>query len=157
MRILILAALLIAPIPGRAASFFENASKLVAEKVKETMPVGLFGLNVKPSGSAWLPIWRFHADGNPKIEYFNFGIGGEWNKDLRGGEAYIGGMHNLVALSGKFWDFDWAKRHVKRSKFPALYFGPSLMLPFDAAKIEKTFSSMDEFLKRGRLMVGIKF
>lgn len=145
--------------PGVAhsGSYLEDATKLLSSKIKETMPIGIFGINQKPSASLYLPIWRFHANLDANIEYFNFGVGGEWNEEIRGGEAYAGGMFNLVSLSGKFWDFNWAERHVKRSKFPPLYIGPSLLLPFDAKQIKETFSSWDKFLDRGRLMVGVKF
>lgn len=143
-------------VPG--GSYLEQFSQLSADKLKETMPLGLFGLESRPEGVAYLPFWAFHAENDESREYLNVGLAASVSRDFAGVEPFAGGLLNLVAMSGAAWDFAWAKSHVKRTKFPSIFAGPMFKTPFDAGKLVEGFSSMDGFVKNTlRLAAGVRF
>lgn len=138
-------------------SYIEQFSQLAADKIKEMHPVGIFKLNKSPSASLYWATWKFHANKNPKLRYASVGIGGEWAENIRGGDVYLAGAVNVVAISGAFWDFDWARAHVERTVLPAIDIGPMLMIYPDKDRFVETFSSFQGFLDSAGLMVGVRF
>lgn len=101
---------------------------LLADKLKEAKPVLILHPERKPALSLFHPTWVFHD--SKGVDYLEIGPGGKFQK----GEnpyAFIGLGVNIVALSGRFWDFDWARAHVRRSNFPPIFIGPAVYLPLD--------------------------
>lgn len=106
---------------------------LLAEKLKEAKPVGILNLNAKPAAAAFLPIWTFEDLSG--AEYVEVGGGGKFQQGEKA-HAFLGLDFNVVAISSRLWNFPWAQTHVKRSKFPPIFLGPSIELPVDLQAIK---------------------
>ncbi len=138
---LILLALLALSTSAAAQSVDQSFSDLLAAKTKEMRPAVLIGPYTAPAYSLWLPVWTFHrvydkdADDQPILDInkgiFELGGGGKYESADKHGSAFLGFDLNIVALSGRLWDFPWARLHVKRSKFPSIFLGPVVTAPLD--------------------------
>lgn len=148
MRTLIAAVLMALPVCSvaqeqPAGDDIGGFKTLVAEKLKEAKPVAILSYNAKPAVGAFLPVWTFH-DARPKqADYVEVGIGGRWQTQDKA-YPYLGGGVNIVALSQRAWDFQWARDHVRRARFPDLFVGPSAQLPIDIRRI-KAWKFLDQF------------
>ena len=101
---------------------------LIGEKVKEAKVASLFDLKANPAGALYLPVWVFHGKAKESPDYFELGLGGMLQEQGHGA-PFLAITMNLPAISAKLWDFDWAKSHVRRSKFPPIFFGPYVLMP----------------------------
>lgn len=111
-----------------------NLATLVAEKAKESRACGVVSFDGKVAGGAYLPVWVLHQKDEPKVQYLAAGIGGA----IKQGEAFrplITLGANLPALSARLWASDWANRHLTRTKFPPLWFGPHLRVPLPGERV----------------------
>ena len=109
---------------------------LAAEKLKEAKPVGILSLNAKPKIAAVLPVWTFHDDRAVQNDYVEIVIGGIWQTEDKP-YPFLGVGFNIVALSARAWDWQWARDHVKRTKFPPIFIGPAAGLPIDIKRIRE--------------------
>ena len=100
---------------------------LLADKLKEAKPIWILNPESKPAAAVFLPFWTLHGG---TTDYIEAGAGARFKKDEKP-YPFLGFDINLVGLSGRFWDFDWARSHVKRSVFPTIFFGPAVYLPLE--------------------------
>ena len=100
---------------------------LLSDKLKEANPVLILNPKSKPAGAFLLPVWTLHGG---TTDYIEAGVGARFKQDEKP-YPFLGFGINLVGLSGRFWDFDWARSHVKRSVFPTIFFGPAVYLPLE--------------------------
>ena len=111
-----------------------NLATLVAEKAKESKACGIVGLDGKVAGGAYLPVWTLHKRDTTAVEYAQVGVGGS----IRQGDSFrplFTLSANLPALSAKLWDSDWARRHLTRTKFPAVWLGPQVRVPVPGERV----------------------
>ena len=106
---------------------------LVAEKAKENRAVSLSDLDGRLSAGAELPIWVLHDAAG--TDYLEFGIGA----DIKARENFrplASFDFNLPALSGLVWSSNWAKSHIRRTRFPPIWVGPSFRLPLPSDRFQ---------------------
>src|SRR3990167_967910 len=103
-------------------------SKLISEKTREAKIATMLDLYGGIGGALYLPVWSLKGAGDAGNEYVSLGVGGMIRE---GGDKspLVAIAFNLPALSAKVWDFQWAKDHIKRSKFPPIWVGPYVLIP----------------------------
>ena len=130
MKLLLTAVLLCASVAQAQESplAIGGISALISDKAKEAKIATMLDLSGKFGGAAYLPIWTLKAAGEAGSEYVSLGAGGMIRE---GGDKspLVALAFNLPAISGKIWDFQWAKDHVKRAKFPPIWVGPYVLVP----------------------------
>ncbi len=113
---------------------------LIAEKAKETRAVSLINMEGRVSAGAELPVWVLHSG---DVDYLGTGIGA----DIKSRENFrplLSIDANLPALSGLIFGSQWAKEHVRRTRFPPIWFGPNLRVPLPEDKFQ--FKDSREYL-----------
>lgn len=109
--------------------------KLIGQKLQEIKPAGFVDLKGHLGGGGYLPVWSFHdKDGVVYVEAADVGY-----RAQQGQKPSILVMPfavNVVGLSGRFWNFQWARDHLTRSKFPAIFLGAGPLLPLDKDQIK---------------------
>lgn len=108
--------------------------RLIAQKIQEAKPCGIADGYGRLGGGAYIPTWTFHdMAGRSFVEVGNIGyraIQGE-----KPSVMLLPVMVNFVALSGRAWDFQWARDHVTRSKYPDIFVGVGPIVPIDGAQV----------------------
>ena len=109
-------------------------SRLIADKAKEAKLATMLDLSGTFGGAAYLPVWTIKGAGDAGAEYVSLGAGGMLRE---GGDKspLVAVAFNLPAISAKVWDFQWARDHVKRSKFPPIWIGPYVLVPTSKAYV----------------------
>ena len=103
-------------------------SSLIASKAKEAKLATMLDLSGTFGGAAYLPVWTLKGAGEAGAEYVSLGAGGMIRE---GGDKrpLIALALTLPAISAKVWDFQWAKAHLPRAKFPPIWAGPYILVP----------------------------
>lgn len=75
------------------------------------------------AGGMYLPINTLQsADG--KSDYMDWGIGVEEPEGSEKPQLIVPIMGNVFAITRKIFSFRWAKRHIRSTTLPAVWFGP---------------------------------
>ena len=108
--------------------------QLLAQKVKEAKAAGIVDLAGHVGGGAYVPTYTFHdAAGTNYVEALNIGYRAIQNaKPTVFIEPYA---LDLTSISGRFWDFPWAQKHVTRSPYPDIFVGIGPLLPTDKTQL----------------------
>ncbi len=125
----------VAPTAPAGALTLGGIPNLIAEKLQETKPCGIVDLTGKTGGGAYLPLWTFHDQaGHNYVEALDFGY-----RALSGAKPSGFVMPfaiDLTQISARLWNWDWATKHVTRSKFPDVFVGGGPILPFDKTQLQ---------------------
>ena len=105
-----------------------GVTTLVADKIKEAKGATVFTLGAGPAAALYLPIWTFHDKAD--VDLVELGLGGMWRMNEHPEPLAVFGL-NLPGISGRIWGFQWAKEHLRRSPFPPIFFGPTLVVPIE--------------------------
>lgn len=121
----------IAPEAPSGALTLGGVPQLLADKLKEAKPAGIVDFAGHVGGGGYLPLWSFHdRAGVTYVEAMNFGY-----RAIQGskpGGIFMPLAVDATALSARLWNFEWARAHVTRSKFPNVFLGVAALLPLDA-------------------------
>lgn len=138
-KLLLLVAVVVAlPSFARAGdSAADQFAQFLSDKVKEGRAVVRMSPFYKPAYGAYVPVWTLAAKDSstgkpskdPLRRYFSVGGGGKIDMETKAASGFLGCDLNLVALSARAWDWDWAREHLDRASFPPIYAGPSFDVP----------------------------
>lgn len=107
---------------------------LIAQKLQEAKAAGIVDLAGHAGGGAYVPTYVFHdADGVNYVEAINIGY-----RAIQGSKPTIliePFAVDLTSISGRIWNFPWAKTHVTRSKYPDVFVGFGPIIPGDKAQL----------------------
>lgn len=107
---------------------------LIIKKLEEAKPAGLVDFAGNIGGGAYVPTWTFHdMAGRNYVEAANIGY-----RAIQGSKPSLMLMpaaFNVTAISGRVWDFAWARDHVTRSAYPDLFLGITPLIPLDHAQV----------------------
>lgn len=107
-------------------------TELVAEKLKEARLATSVDLNGTIGAAAILPLLTFH-DKAGTADLVEVGAGGQLSEGGRK-QPVLSVAVNAPAVSARIWDFEWARAHVRRAKFPPIFIGPRLLLPMPGVR-----------------------
>ena len=120
---------------GSSLVDLSGLADLISQKAKEARAATLVSLESEFAGGLYLPVWTVHATGldyelQPMdVDYLEVGAGAELREGGRGAPL-LSVTVNIPAFSGWIWGrWGWAKRHVRRSKFPPVFIGPFVRIP----------------------------
>jgi len=108
--------------------------RLVAAKLQEAKPAGFVDFAGHVGGGAYVPTYTFHdAAGVNYVEALNIGYRAIQNAKPT---VFIEPFAlDLTSISGRFWDFPWAQKHVTRSPYPDIFVGIGPLLPTDKTQL----------------------
>lgn len=108
--------------------------QLIADKLAEAKAAGIVDLAGHVGGGAYVPTYTFHdANGVSYVEALNIGY-----RAMQGAKPTVflePFAVDLTSISGRFWDFPWARTHVTRSKYPDVFVGVGPILPTDKTQL----------------------
>jgi len=126
----------VAPSAPSGALTLGGIPQLLADKLKETKPMGVCDLAGHAGGGAYLPLWTFHdMSGKSYVEAMNFGY--RAIEGSKPGGVFIPAAFDLTSISSRVWNFQWARDHVTRSVFPDVFVGPAALLPLDGPELKQ--------------------
>lgn len=111
--------------------------KLIGDKVKELRGCALVDFQGHKGGGAYLPIWSLQSEGGGVTYAHAMNVGYRALEGKKPNVLIMPLALNLTAVSGKVWDFDWARKHVARSPFPPVFVGPTILLPINGPEFQE--------------------